>query len=211
MPSTTASTPTNHGHSPDRRRPAWARSTRAARRPQLPLVVVGVLLVVGCALVFAEASLHVGSREQVLVTSKPLVAGQLVAPGDLRAAQLSTGPGVEVVSAGDEGNVVGRPAAVSLAAGAVLTPNELGSLSPVPSGSDVVALGLKAGQYPPGLSAGDNVQVVPVSSSSTSPSPARRRTGRQVRGLWSRRRSCRCRCRRPIRTRPRCSPSRFRP
>jgi hypothetical protein len=38
----------------------------------------------------------------------------------------------------------------------------------VASGSDVVAVGLKAGQYPPALAPGDRVQVVPVTSSSSS-------------------------------------------
>jgi DNA replicative helicase MCM subunit Mcm2 (Cdc46/Mcm family) len=38
----------------------------------------------------------------------------------------------------------------------------------VASGSDVVAVGLKAGQYPPDLSPGDRVQVVPVTSPSSS-------------------------------------------
>jgi hypothetical protein len=51
-------------------------------------------------------------------------------------------------------------------AGALLTSGEIGATAPVAAGSDVVAVGLKSGQYPPDLSAGDRVQVVPVVTSS---------------------------------------------
>jgi hypothetical protein len=65
--------------------------------------------------------------------------------------------------------VVGAPVAVPLVAGARLTRAEVGSTAPVASGSDVVAVGLKAGQYPPDLAPGDRVRVVPVTSPSSSP------------------------------------------
>jgi hypothetical protein len=129
-----------------------------------------VLLVVGCALAFADASLHTGNREEVLVTALPLSAGQVLSAGDLRLARISTGSGLEVVPASEETTVVGRPVAVPLAAGALLMPGEVGSPSPAMAGSDVVALGLKAGQFPPGLSAGDRVQVVPVTTTPSSSS-----------------------------------------
>ena len=44
----------------------------------MPLVVVGVLLVVGCALGFADASLSLASHEDVLVVAQPLAAGQVL-------------------------------------------------------------------------------------------------------------------------------------
>ena len=50
--------------------------------------------------------------------------------------------------------------------GSLLTSSEVGIAPPVGSGSDVVAVGLKAGAYPPDLAPGDRVQVVPVASSS---------------------------------------------
>jgi hypothetical protein len=125
-----------------------------------------VLLVIGGALVFADASLHLGSREEVLVVTEPLAAGQVVQSGDLGIVRVSTGSGLQVVPVSEEASVVGRPASVPLVAGALLTSAEVGASAPVGSGSDVVALGLKAGQYPPDLAPGDRVQVVPVTSSS---------------------------------------------
>jgi hypothetical protein len=131
-------------------------------------MVVGVLLVIGGALAFADASLHLGSREEVLVVSEPLAAGQVITSSDLETVRVSTGSGLQAVPAGDEASVVGSSAAVPLVAGALLTRAEVGSTAPVASGSDVVAVGLKAGQYPPDLAPGDRVQVVPVTSPSSS-------------------------------------------
>jgi hypothetical protein len=129
-----------------------------------------VLLVLGCALAFVDASLHLGSREEVLVVARPVAAGQVVTAADLRAARVSTGSGLDVVLSGDEATVVGRRAAVALVAGSLLTAGEVGNAPAVGSGSDVVAVGLKAGAYPPELAPSDRVQIVPVASGSSSSS-----------------------------------------
>lgn len=139
-----------------------------SRHRQLPLVVAGVLLVFGFALAFVDASLHLGSREQVLVVAQPVAAGQVLISSDLRTARMSTGSGLDVVLSGDEATVIGRRVAVPLVAGSLLTAGEVGNAPPVGSGSEVVAVGLKAGAYPPELAPGDRVQVVPVTSGSSS-------------------------------------------
>ena len=164
---TTTTAPTTNGRRADgRARPAGARG--AGRRRQLPLVVVGVLLVLGCALAFADASLHLGSREEVLVLAQPVAAGQVLSAGDLRSARVSTGSGLAVVPLDQEESVVGRRAAVALVAGALLTTSEVGAPPPVAAGFDEVAVGLEPGAYPPDVAPGDRVQVVPVASSSGS-------------------------------------------
>ncbi len=168
MASTAAPTQTNGQRAPEGARAAGGRGPTSRRHRQLPLVVVGVLLVIGFALAFADASLHLGSREQVLVVAQPLAAGQVLTSSDLRAARVSTGAGLQVVPAADEPSVVGRHVAVPLVAGALLTSSEVGAPPLVGSGSDVVAVGLKAGGYPPDLAPGDRVQVVPVTASSGS-------------------------------------------
>ena len=91
----TATTRTNGQRAPERARSATGVARRSGRRRQLPLVVIGVLLVLGCALAFTDASLHLGSREEVLVVTQPLAAGQVLTPSDLRAAQVSTGSGLQ--------------------------------------------------------------------------------------------------------------------
>jgi SAF domain len=169
MATMTAITQANGRAGSEHARPAGLRPGGSKRHRQLPLVVIGVLLVIGGALAFADASLHLGSREQVLEVTRPLAAGQVVQSSDLRTVRVSTGNGLPVLLASEEPSVLGRPVSVPLVAGALLTPSEIGATVPVASGSDVVAVGLKAGQYPPDLAAGDRVQVVPVTLSSSSP------------------------------------------
>lgn len=154
---------------------------RPRRHRQLPLVIVGVLLVLGCALAFVDASLHLGSREEVLVVAQPVAAGQVLTVSDLRVARVSTGSSLDVVLSGREGTVVGRRAAVPLLAGSLLTSSEVGAVPPVGSGSDVVAVGLKTGAYPPELAPGDRVQVVPVASGASGV-PGGTSTGSVTRG-----------------------------
>ncbi len=148
------------------------RRVGLGRRRQMPLVVVGVLLVVGCALGFADTSLTLASHEDVLVVAQPLAAGQALSSSDLRAVRVSTGTGLQVVPVGAEASVVGRPVAVPLVAGALLAAAEVGASSQVTAGADVVAVALKVGLFPPALAPGDRVQVVPVVTSSSSTTAA---------------------------------------
>jgi len=165
MTTTATATRNNGQRAAEGARPGGTRTS--GRHRQLPLVVVGVLLVVGCALAFTDASLHLGSREEVLVVAQPLSAGQVLTIGDLRAVRVSTGGGLDAVLVGEESSVLGRRTSVPLVAGAVLTTAEVGNAPPVGPGSDVVAVGLKAGSYPPDLAPGDRVQVVPVTTSAS--------------------------------------------
>lgn len=137
-----------------------------ARRRQVPWIVAGALLVLGCALAFAVASSHMAAGENVLALNRPVAAGQALTPADLTTVRLSTSTGLAVVPAAEESSLVGRPAAVALVAGSLLIPAEIGSPPPSAAGFDVVALGLKAGAYPPALGPGDRVEVVPVPSAS---------------------------------------------
>ncbi len=167
MATTTAPTRRNGPEAPGAVRPGVERPALAARRRQLPLVAVGVLLVVGCALAFADLSLRAGRGSEVLVVAQPVAAGQRVTAADLRAVKLSAPGGVATVPLSDEGAVLGRAAVVALSPGAVLTKADVGSGAGIGASSDVVAVALKPGAYPPDLAAGDRVQVVPVASAST--------------------------------------------
>jgi hypothetical protein len=133
----------------------------------VPLIAIGVLLVVGCALGFSTAWLRAGGRQQVLVVTTNLSAGQVLTSSDLRTAQLSTGSGLSPVPASDVADVVGRPVAFPLAPGSLLTDTDLGPAALPPSGQAVVGLALKPGQYPPDIAAGAQVLVV-IDGSNTS-------------------------------------------
>lgn len=177
MATTAVGSRTNGQRAGERSRPGSTRG--AGRHRQVPLVIIGVLLVLGCALAFVDASLHLGSREEVLVVAQPIAAGQVLTSSDLRTARMSRGSGLDVVLSGDEATVIGRRVGVPLVAGSLLTAGEVGNAPPVGSGSEVVAVGLRAGAYPPELAPGDRVQVVPVTSGSSSPGSS---TGSVTRG-----------------------------
>src|ERR1700691_5485385 len=120
MAATTATTARTNGQRAGEQ-PRPGRTRGPGRHRQLPLVVIGVLLVLGCALAFTDASLHLGSREQILVVAQPVSAGQVLTAGDFRPARVSTGSGLDVVLVGEESSVIGRRAAVPLVAGSLLT------------------------------------------------------------------------------------------
>lgn len=151
-----------------------ARGVSSGRRHrrQLPLVVLGVLLLLGGALAFAETALHLQGREDVLVTANALGAGHVLDPSDLRPVTMAAGSSLALVPVGDEGDVLGRSLAVPLVAGAPLTEAELGAPPVVSAGSDTVALLLRPGGYPPDLAPGDRVAVVPVSATGSAIPPS---------------------------------------
>lgn len=135
-------------------------SPATGRRRQRPWVVAGVLLVVGCALVFALASLRLGDRRPVLAVARAVPAGQVLADADLTEVRIAAGEGVRVVPASERRRVVGRPAAVPLVPGSLLTMTQVGPSSTLAAGEAVVGLALKAGQFPSGLAPGARVRVI---------------------------------------------------
>jgi len=155
-------------------RPAQAAPDRSAlkRRRQVPWVVAGVFLVVGCGLAFGVASLRLTKGEEVLVVARAVQPGQPLAATDLRAVTLPPTAGLVPVPATAEATVLGQPAAVALVPGTLLNPAEIGSVPAGTSADDLVALALGAGAYPPALGPGDTVEVVPVPSASSAAAPS---------------------------------------
>lgn len=154
----------------ERGRPvASGRNTRLTwqRRRQLPLLAVGVVLVAGCALLFALVANRGPAGTQVLVASRPLPAGHVLSAADLSTASLR-GPGVASIPAAGEAGLLGRPLVMPVAAGALLLPADVGSANGLAAGSAVVALALKPGQYPPMVGAGDRVQILNTATAAAS-------------------------------------------
>jgi hypothetical protein len=167
MPITTETTSSNGKGALSAHLQRTASPSVVRRRRQAPWIVAGVLLVVGCALAFGVASVGAARGEQVLAVARSVPAGHVVQPSDLRVVRITPTAGLAPLPATSESSAVGRPTAVALVAGTLLTPADIG----VPSGSgtgDVVAVALKAGAYPPSLGPGGQVDVVPVVGSSSS-------------------------------------------
>lgn len=126
----------------------------------MPLIALGVLLVVGCAIGFSSAWLKASGRQEVLVVATNLAAGQVLTSAELRSVQLSTGSGLAPIPASEAAAVIGHPVAMPLSAGSLLTEGDLGPSAVPPGGQAVVGLALKPGQYPTGTTAGARVLVV---------------------------------------------------
>jgi len=141
------------------------------RRRSWALAVIGVLVVAVCALVFAAGWVQAGNRKPVLAVVHAVAAGQLLTAADLQVVRVSASGPVSLVPAAAEASVLGRPAAGPLPAGALLTSGDIGPAAPV-SGQDDLGVAVKAGQFPPDLSAGQTVDVLatPAASSAGSSS-----------------------------------------
>jgi hypothetical protein len=127
---------------------------------------LGVALVLGGALVFALVTMHTASGDEVLTVTRPLPAGSVLSASDLGTVRLSGATSLSPIPAADEAAVIGHSVAVPVVGGGLLAEADLGSSSSLTSGTEEVALALHAGQYPPDLTAGAKVDVVPVPASS---------------------------------------------
>ncbi|MGP4115284.1 SAF domain-containing protein [Streptomyces sp. 4N509B] len=139
---------------------APGRLAGARRGRRVPHLLVGVLLVVGCAAGGVVWAAEWGQREPVLVLAHPVQAGQRLSAGDLREVSLAVEGGVAVLAAEEAGDVEGRVVAFSLPGGTLLTEELLGPAEVPGPGQAVAAVGLEAGQFPPQVQPGSSVLVV---------------------------------------------------
>jgi hypothetical protein len=120
----------------------------------------GALVLAVCTLGAVIVFGKVGDRHAVLVMARTLEVGKIVQPTDLRAVKVSADPGLGAVPAAQRARVVGRPAAVRLVSGSLLSPAQVGEGGGLPDGMALVGAVLKAGQFPLGLAPGDTVALV---------------------------------------------------
>lgn len=142
----------------------------AVRRVRsLPYAAAGSVLVVGAVVVLSVLFVKVGGRVPVLVMARPVQVGQAIGMDDLKAVDIRPGTLDGVVSADDEAQVVGQPAALPLVAGQVLTRSLVGVGAFPPAGFAVATAALKAGAFPLHLVAGSHVEVVEPASAAGAP------------------------------------------
>lgn len=139
----------------------------APRPRRLPYLLVGLLLVLGCTAGGVVVATRVGHQEPVLVLARAVTVGQALSAQDLREESLSADSGLAFIPVRSRAKVEGQPVAYSLPAGTPLTKNVLGKAHVPPAGQAVAAVGLKAGQFPPGVQPGNRVTVVVTPTSGT--------------------------------------------
>jgi hypothetical protein len=137
-------------------------------RRRLPHLLIGVLLIVVCvggALWWLSSA---QGRVSVLGIARPVSIGHVLERTDVREVEISAADAVTTVPAEQVASVLGRPMATSLTVGALLTPGSVGPSTVPAVGQAVVAVGLKAGQFPLELAPGVPVVVVVTASSNAS-------------------------------------------
>lgn len=141
------------------------KSVRPARR--VPYLLLGVVLVIAFAAAAVIVSMQLDNRRPVLVLARPVTVGHILSIQDFRQVPVSSDAGLDAVPAAESSTVVGRPAAFSLPAGAMVTHSSVGAPAIPTGGQAVAAVALKAGQFPPALTPGARVAVLVSASSST--------------------------------------------
>lgn len=137
------------------------------RRVSAPRVLLGAVLVLGFALAGAAVADRVDTRLPVLATARNIGAGQTIADTDVTVVRVAAEAGVATLPSAQRSSVVGRTAAVPLAAGTLLHTAQLGAPAWPPAGQAVIAVGVKPGRAPDGLAAGMRVTVLVVPGSGT--------------------------------------------
>ena len=128
---------------------------RVRRRP--PALAVGLAVALIALGVFVFLTPRTARATPVLVLRSPVAAGQTITADDLKVVSLALPKGLAAVPASQEASVVGKVARANLSLGSLLAPSSYGSTAGQWS---EVGVSVKPGQYPPGLAAGAQVEVV---------------------------------------------------
>lgn len=132
---------------------------RRRRRPVM--VVVGILLCLTGGSVGGWLATNVGDTQAVLALERPVVYGAPVRDADLRVVRIRTDPGLSVVPASQQRDVVGKFAATDLERGALLTQDSVTSNRVPGPGEELVGVAVDASRMPNRpLHAQDQVLVV---------------------------------------------------
>lgn len=142
-------------HGPSRVTPAAVRK----RSFRMPEIVLGMFLVVGCALAAVLWQQHNTSTATVVVAARPIEHGQLITAADLRGAQMG-GETSAMISGDSAAALLGRVAVVDIAAGVPLTPTLLVETTPLAADEALTSMALAPGQVPPDLAVNDRVRIV---------------------------------------------------
>lgn len=145
--------------SSSKKRP-MSRLRGTARRRSVPHLALGAMLVTACAASFVVVSLNLGERTAVLALARTVTVGQVLAEQDLTEVDIGLDPRVAAIEAHQAREVVGETMAASLPSGALLTRDSIGVAALPAAGQAIAALSLKAGQFPPEVSAGAHVSIV---------------------------------------------------
>ncbi len=150
--------PNGAGHRAKGQDMASLRGLPRRRRPAMIALAVAMAAagVVMSAAVYQRADRQVA----VVMVTRPVAVGAVIAAADLAPADVTVGAGIKVVPAAQIGQVSGEVAAVTLRPSTLLAPSELTTLQPPAPGLELVAAAAKPYALPAsGLMPGDHLLV----------------------------------------------------
>lgn len=99
--------------------------------------------------------------EEVLAARVTIARGSVITAGDVERVRINTDTALRPLSASQYGAVVGKRAALDIAAGGLITADATTSVALPPAGQSVVGIALTPAQAPAlPLQSGDNVRVI---------------------------------------------------
>lgn len=131
-------------------------------RRRLPELILGILLIAGCALAAVLLAVSGRSRIPAVALSDDVERGDVIERADLTTVQLGTDGDVSYLRQSDLDTLVGQVALTDLPGGAVVTPDMFGApAEQLGSGDGRIGLTADMHQMPSlGLAVGDEVSVV---------------------------------------------------
>jgi hypothetical protein len=129
------------------------------RRPAL--IALGITLIALGGLAAGWLTTAVGNTHSVLAMRNTVGRGDVVSASDVTVARINADPALKTVPAGRRDQIVGKHAAVDLAAGSLLTPGSVTDQTVPASGQTLVGVNLSPAQLPArALRPGDRVRIV---------------------------------------------------
>lgn len=139
---------------------------RLPRRRRPGMIALAIALIGAGVLAGAAIYTATNHRVSVLVVIGDVQPGSVISASDVGTASVSAGPGVGVIPAGQEQQVVGQIAGTTLRPGMLLTSAEITTLRPPRPGQELVPLPMRPAALPAsGLGPGDHVLIVPTPGS----------------------------------------------
>ncbi|ROO52720.1 SAF domain-containing protein [Micromonospora sp. Llam0] len=148
-------------------------ATVVTSRRRSPLRIIAGLLVIALGFVVGAVVLaNVNKAVDVLAVARPVPAGAVLTDADVTMVSIVPADTLQVIPAGHRAQIVGQTAAVPLTAGSLLVMDQIGAITDPAPGQSILAVGVKTGHVPAGLSAGATVVVLVAPASAGSGSAA---------------------------------------
>ena len=170
LPRSLAGSDDQHAIWPEATAPSGRRLPSAPRERKPALAALAVLLILAGALGATVLVTRAGNRVGVVeITAGRIAAGQNINASQIAEVMVADDSSVQYVLWSQRGDLVQKyRTAVPVVQGTLLVGPMLTTAPAATSGKLIVGTSLKAGQYPPGLTQGDTVEVLRVGSPDSS-------------------------------------------